>query len=141
MSFIADIFGFGSDTPPPVSGPDRYEEFTSRFGELRDNRLTDLSKTKARMAGSGLKSGSAGWQQGLDTLESAYRKKLDALKGNAYFSDIQDKIGGLTFESDLSKPALGKSDIMLMAFQGVQQAMMGNTGSKETEWYGGDVTR
>lgn len=64
------------------------EEYERRKKELAGTRTKDVGSMRARMAAGGVREGSEGWEQGLQTVLSAYDKKLEQLGADPYFKDI-----------------------------------------------------
>ena len=96
MSIIGDVVGGlfgggggGGGQPAAPAGPDPWDEYRKGRKEMGEAREQDRSGLTARLAASGMKTGSAGWESAFASLEDKYLKKLEDFGKQAVFDPIR----------------------------------------------------
>ena len=80
----------GSAKTPKFDLKQLEETYSGWVKEAEEQKIKDVSSTRARLGASGLKEGSALWDKSLEDLESAHMKYLAELEGTETFKLIKE---------------------------------------------------
>jgi hypothetical protein len=95
------VLGMGKVPKPPDAGKlstvdaakTAQDEYTRRYDELKAQRVKDLADMRARLGAAGIDPESAGWAQGLATIDASYEEKLKQLGADPYFANVLKQTG------------------------------------------------